>query len=318
MLHLSALFQERIGEFNKSTANLSTVCGIYEQQYEETEEEEALVRYAQSKGDLARMKLGQKEYDEAIEHASMALDLSADIQQLKSCRLSAHLTCGLANYFNGEMSESLEMFKVALVESSENPDVVALLAQVLWAKGGEDEKETAREQLFAWWVPPSVIRAPSNAWLSSIENHPDHLPSMLLLSSIGVLDQNEDILDAVMDDLYSVRGNNLDIALKDKVDKILNVVAQLQNKDPIATASAAVFLRPAHPGPWQRFAEMANDQHAAEMAKKVAEHGDFTPEVVSDALAGVGRISCDQRAIMIAPWRASGWKGLAADIAATA
>ena len=161
-----------------------------------------------------------------------------------------------------------------------------------------------------------IPEALSHAWLPSIENHPDHLPSMLLLGSIGVLDQNEDILEAVMDDLYSVRGNTLDITLKDKVDNILNVVAQLQNKDPIPTAVAAVFLRPAHPGPWQNFAEVAANQHAADMAKKVTEHGDFSPEVVSDALAGLGQISCDQRAIMIAPWRASGWKGLAADIAA--
>ena len=163
-----------------------------------------------------------------------------------------------------------------------------------------------------------VIRVLSNTWLSSIENHPDHLPSMLLLGSIGVLDQNEDILEAIMDDLYSVRGNKLDISLKDKVDSILNVVAQLQNKNPIPTAAAAVFLRPAHPGPWQNLAEVAVDQHAADMARKVAEHGDFSPEVVADALVGVSQISCDQRAIMIAPWRASGWKGLAADIAATA
>ena len=141
---------------------------------------------------------------------------------------------------------------------------------------------------------------------------------MLLLGSIGVLDHNEDILEAVMDDLYSVRGNKLDITLKDKVDNILNVVAQLQNKDPIPTAAAAVFLRPAHPGPWQNFAEAAVDQHAAGMAKKVAEQGGFSPEIVADALVGLGQISCDQRAIMIAPWRASGWKGLAADIAATA
>ncbi|KAF8442581.1 hypothetical protein BGX38DRAFT_1096186 [Terfezia claveryi] len=300
LLHLSALLQERIGEFNKGAANLSTVCDVYEQRYEDTEAEEDLVRYAQSKGDLARMMLGQKEYDEAIEHASIALDLSAEIELLKPCRLSAHLTCGLANYFNGEMSQSLEMFKVALEESSENADVVTLLAQVLWAKGGEDEKETAREQLF-----------------TCIENHPDHLHSMLLLGSIGVLDQNEDILEAVMGDLYSVRGNILDLALMDKVDNILNVVAHLQNKDPIPTAATAVFLGPAHPGPWQNFAAVAVDQHAADMAKEVAEQGDFDPEVVADALAGVGQISCDQRAIMIAPWRASGWKGLAADIVAT-
>lgn len=232
-MHLSALLQERIGEYNKGAASLLKVSEIYEQRYEETDAEEDLIKYAQSKADLARMKLGRKYYDEAIEHASMALDLSVDIGELKSSRLSAHLTCGLAYYYKGDMSESLDMFKIALEESTENPDVVALLAQVLWAKGGDDEKEVAREQLFGWYVEfPLFPFTQHYVYLTmailSIENHPDHLPSMLLLGSIGVLDQNEDILEAVMNDLYSVRGNNLAINLKDKVDNFLTVISQLQ------------------------------------------------------------------------------------------
>ena len=148
----------------------------------------------------------------------------------------------------------------------------------------------------------------------SIENHPDHLPSMLLLGSIGVLDHNEAILEAVMDDLYSVRGNNLEINLKDKVDKLLTVISQLQNKSPIPTACSAVFLRPAHPGPWLNLAQVSDEQYAADMARKVASRGKFSAEVVADAWAGVGKAECDQRAIMIAPWRESGWVGLKADV----
>ena len=64
--------------------------------------------------------------------------------------------------------------------------------------------------------------------IGSIENHPDHLPSMLLLGSIGVLDENEDILEAVMDDLYSVRANEVGMNLKDKVDGLLTVVSGLR------------------------------------------------------------------------------------------
>lgn len=76
-----------------------------------------------------------------------------------------------------------------------------------------------------------------------------------------------------------------------------------------------MFLRPAHPRPWQNLAEVGDDQNAARMAKKVAERGVFSAEVVADALSSVGQISCDQRAVMIAPWRASGWSALAADVA---
>lgn len=150
LLHLNALLHERIGAFDKATVCLSTVCQIYEQRYEESGADEDLAHYVQSKADLARINLGQKEYNEAIENASMALDLSTDIEQLQFCRLSAHLTCGLAHYYAKQMGEALEMFKVALEESSENPDVITLLAQVLWAKGGDNEREVAREQLFLW------------------------------------------------------------------------------------------------------------------------------------------------------------------------
>ncbi|KAF8476047.1 hypothetical protein BDZ91DRAFT_758562 [Kalaharituber pfeilii] len=161
------------------------------------------------------------EYDEAIEHASMALDLSTDIEQLRFNRLSTHLTPGLAHYFSRHINESFKMFKVALEESAKNLDVVVLLAQVLWAKGGEEEKEVAREQLFA-----------------CIENHLDHLPSMLLLGCIGVLDDNEDILEAVMGELYSICGRKLDMGFKDEVDNLLTVVSQFRKNDPIPIAAS--------------------------------------------------------------------------------
>lgn len=211
-LRLSALFNERVRNFVLAAAKLELVCSSVEQRYEETESEEDLARYAQAKADLARSRLGLKEYEAAVENASLALDLSGEIEALESCRLSAHLTAGLAHYYLGAMDESLEMFKAALNESSENPDVVCLLAQVLWAKGGEEERDVARDQLFA-----------------CIERHPDHLQSILLLGTIGVLDNSEDVVDAVLDDLQAVRGREkLDKASREKVDQLLSSIAQLQ------------------------------------------------------------------------------------------
>lgn len=175
-----------------------------------------MIRYAQAKADIARARLGLKEYEAAIENASLALDLSEEVEAFESCRLSAHLTAGLANYYLGAMDESLEMFKAALNESSENPDVVCLLAQVLWAKGGEEERDVAREQLFA-----------------CIERHPDHLQSILLLGTIGVIDNNEDVVEAVLDDLQAVRGReNLDTIARHKVDQLLSSIAQIQVRSP--------------------------------------------------------------------------------------
>lgn len=211
-LRLSALFSERARDFIPAATRLEVVCNTVEQRYEGTELEEDLIQYAQANADLARARLGLKEYETAVEKANLALNLSGEMHALKNCRLSAHLTAGLANYYLGAMDESLEMFRVALDESAENPDVVCLLAQVLWAKGGEEERDVAREQLFA-----------------CIERHPDHLQSILLLGTIGVLDNNEDVVEAVLDDLQDVRGReNLDTVSRHKVDQLLSSIAQLQ------------------------------------------------------------------------------------------
>ena len=60
------------------------------------------------------------------------------------------------------------MFEVALQESNREPDVVCMLAQVLWAKGGVAEKDAARTQLF-----------------DVIENHPKHVQAIALLAVTG-------------------------------------------------------------------------------------------------------------------------------------
>jgi superkiller protein 3 len=66
----------------------------------------------------------------------------------------AKLGSGLANFWLGEMDESLGMFQSALDELTGKPmggmkgAVEVLLAKALWSMGGEDEKEAARSTLF--------------------------------------------------------------------------------------------------------------------------------------------------------------------------
>ena len=51
----------------------------------------------------------------------------------------------------------------------------------------------------------------------------------MLLGAIGILDNNADVLDAVMDDLRAVRGRDgLGKAERLKVDQLLSKIAQLQ------------------------------------------------------------------------------------------
>lgn len=84
----------------------------------------------------------------------------------------------------------------------------------------------------------------------------------------------------------------------------------------VLAATNAVFLRPNQPSTWANLAQVGDCAYAAEVAKSVAEAGDHDSTTVAKALAGVGSIACDQKAIMIAPWIKQGWEGLKQDVAA--
>lgn len=54
--------------------------------------------------------------------------------------------------------------------------------------------------------------------------------------------------------------------------------------------------------------------HTADMALKVAVQGKVDAEELCHAFSQIGVLSCDQKAIMVAPWKVDGWRGMVADI----
>merc|ERR1712093_193932 len=138
-----------------------------------TESPASLSRFALAKADLARSQLSAGSYEEAIENGETALQLSAEdagneltAESRQRCRLSAHLTVGLAQYYSQDHEAALQYFIPALEESSGNPDAVCLLAQVLWAKGDEESREKARDHLFG-----CVEKKPESAKSSAPSPH---------------------------------------------------------------------------------------------------------------------------------------------------
>ncbi|KAJ8112205.1 hypothetical protein OPT61_g5377 [Boeremia exigua] len=157
--HLAALFLERVGNYDASVAALQAVSEAAEQEYEKSEAVAALARIVQAKNDLARNQLALGANESAVEEAETALDLLAELEgdnsqsilsaeQLDKIRLSARLTAGLAHYFSGALDAALPYFRTSLEATSSHPDIICLLAEVLWAKGGSNERQVAREQLF--------------------------------------------------------------------------------------------------------------------------------------------------------------------------
>ncbi|KAL8720110.1 MAG: hypothetical protein Q9225_002986 [Loekoesia sp. 1 TL-2023] len=307
--HIRSLFQERVGDYANASESLSSLCSALEAEYETSESSETLARFAQAKADLSRSQLAECNFEGAAENAETALDLSGDEAQKsiarEKTRLSAHLSGGLAHFYQKSMDRSIELFKSALEETQGDPDIICLLSQVLWAKGGEQERSIAREQLF-----------------DSITKHSGHVATTLLLGVIAVLDNDQDTVDAVSDDLQQLRTRD-DLSPREhkQLAQLLNAIAVIypgneeQGAAQLSEATTSVMLTPSLPYGWSQVAALTDEFYPAEMSvlaavKKGPPGGELSAEDLSEAYAGTRAGEDAQRAIMLAPWKSFGWRTL--------
>ncbi|KAK3045076.1 hypothetical protein LTS18_014629, partial [Coniosporium uncinatum] len=298
-LHLSSLFLERVDAHDEAVAALTSLCARAEAEYEVSESTQTLARFAQAKADLARNKLAAQDYAGAVEDAETALDLTASEgdgdgvgkaggEDKQKVRLSAHLTAGLAHFYLEDTDASLSAFKSALTESGADADVVCLLAQVLWAKGGKDEKNVAREQLF-----------------EAVEKHQGHVGVLTLLGAMVTLEGDVDGMDAVREELEALRmSSDVSSEQRRKVEQVLDAIAALSPAGDVARhvaelneAQKAVMVSPSAPVGWHQLAQLADEDEAApaEMAllnarRNVPPRGEVGPEELAGMYAGTGRI----------------------------
>jgi superkiller protein 3 len=314
-VHLSALLAERMGEVTDAEISLQAVCSGMETEFEETESPASLSKFAQANADLARVLLASHSYEEAAEKAELAITLSGeedaenfDPETCKKLRLSAHLTAGLAFYYTNSMDRAIDMFRDALEEADNAPDVVCLLAQVLWAKGGEEDRAVAREQLF-----------------DCVEKHPDHIGAVSLLGTVALLDADRDAIEAVESDLHSmITRDGVDIHDRAKLIKLLGAISAMGFTDTaalpedtrrIGEATAAVMISPSQPAGWMELSSASQSAYPADMAlnralKNVPPYSNLEAADLSDAYAQTGKTSDALRAIMVAPWKCNGWEEL--------
>ncbi|KAL4765520.1 SKI complex subunit tetratricopeptide repeat protein SKI3 [Aspergillus foveolatus] len=313
-VHLFSLLAERIGEFSDAESNLRSLSSHVEAEYEVSESATSLSRYAQANADIARVLLARQEYEEAAEKAETALMLSSEEdsekfepEMYKNLRLSAHLTAGLAHYYMRSMDNAIDMFRDALQEADNSPDVVCLLAQVLWAKGGEEERTVARQQLF-----------------ECVESYPDHVGAVTLLGAIALLDDDRDVIEAVESDLHNmITRDDIEIHQRGRLIKLLTAISSCIAGDSdvpsetrrIGEAAAAVMRAPYDPQGWLELSSAAQESYPAEMGVKTAlqsvpPRSNLDANDLSKAYSQTGKASDALRAIMVAPWMQGGWQEL--------
>ncbi|OAR05770.1 hypothetical protein LLEC1_02437 [Akanthomyces lecanii] len=308
--HLASLFLERTHDHARAVEILQKICSSIEADYEQTESPLSLARFTRARVDLARAYLACKSYEKAIECGEMALGLSSDEQdseltseQRKKARLSAHLTVGLAQFYAKDFGEAEQCFAAALQESDNNPDATCLLSQVLWAQGTEESKEKARSSLF-----------------EVIELHPGRVQSVVLLGVIGLLDEDEGSLEAVTEELQSMRTNDK-VTSKEQaqIGEVLRAIAALAEGKTAGEATTQmqtdIMLHPHLPHGWSALAASAGNKYAAQTSLKVAQRGipprgQLDAGDLADSYAGTGAVGDSQRAAFLAPWEMVGWSSL--------
>ncbi|KAI8631416.1 tetratricopeptide-like protein [Xylariaceae sp. FL1651] len=313
--HLLALFQERTDDSSNAIEALEIACEQLEASYEATESASSLAQFALAKTDLARLYLASRDYGSAIDCGELALQLSSDdsakeltAEQRRKARLSAHLTVGLAQYFNGQPDAAVNYFETALEESGSDPNAACLLAQVLWATGTDDARERGRTILF-----------------EVIETDPTHVQSVVLLGIIALLDTDEESLEAVVSELHTLRtsGKATDIE-RSQIGELFRAVATLgedsTEDEVLAQVQNDVALYPHLPHGWSRLAELSSEKYPADMALNVAlkaipPRGELGAVDLAEAYAGTGSVDDSQTAILIAPWTRSGWESLSSAVA---
>lgn len=325
--HVLALLRERAGDQVDAVRKLTDLAEVAEADYEKSESTVAFQHFLSAKADLARNLLANGDEKGAIEAAQMVLDLTTDAgaqassPRVQQMRLSAHLTVGIATFFENSFDDALAAFRAALTESDNNPDAVCLLAQILWARGSPQERAVAREQLF-----------------QTIEKHSGHVESVLLLGIMGIIDHDNDVCDAVRDELEILRtSDGLNEAQRRDLEFVLEAVASASSQDldtihidsgnrdmaPVAKVSEAqngIMLGPAQPQGWSQLAELVPTQPipghmAIAMAmSSVPPMGDVGAEELAEVLAKSSTAAMAQRSIAVAPWGAQGWEALRAAV----
>ncbi|KAI3402018.1 hypothetical protein diail_3992 [Diaporthe ilicicola] len=310
--HLRALLQERTHEHQLSAQVLEKMCSVLEADYEVNESTQSLKRFALAKTDLARAYIAVGSYEQAVDCGETALQLSSDesdnelaVKERKKARLSAHLTVGLAHYHQNNLAEAVAYFDSALQESDDNPDAVCLLAQVLWATGSEDGRDKARSSLF-----------------DVIGDNSEHVQSVVLLGVIGILDNDEESLDAVRVELEKLRTNEKTKSAEQyDIGEVLQAAAAVAEEGTgqglLAQAQTDVLLYPHLPHGWSSLGDMADldEDFPREMAVRVASQAippkaDLGAEDLAKPYGSTGKALNSQISIVLAPWMREGWHDL--------
>ncbi|KAG2200071.1 hypothetical protein INT47_007716 [Mucor saturninus] len=306
-LNLLGLLLERLGQYGRAAEAFATAILAVEGQMEEgrISEEEGNKRLSKIHSNLGRTLCANGDFEGAI----------ASYHATDAQTVYAQLNAGIAYYFEDKLPESLALFELALEVTHDDielrQDVIVLLSKVLWALGGEEQRAVAKDQLF-----------------SSITDNPNYLPAIFSLCAMGMLQDDETLTAAALQELAKVSVHiAYDSDKEQSISYLFSKYYEIQGNEVQATRALvkSVHQTPWLAGTWSRLSTRlvsSNDKTAKIMTSStlvIASNKSRTAEAQSEAYENAALAEKDnipaskklaQRSIISAPWRLSAWMAL--------
>ncbi|KAG6857271.1 hypothetical protein H0H87_007104 [Tephrocybe sp. NHM501043] len=328
-LHLYALVCESLGHLETAENQLMRTITILEAAYEVSEDPVVERQFTIANSNLARVRLGLRDYEGAAQSFESALGLLPEDEEPETriLRAQALFGSGLASFLMEDLEGALANFEAALESAGDDKalrgQVTVLLAQAMWATQNDEFKESSKTQLLEWYVSFVVFFA---AVSERIAADPENLTAINALAGMGVLTDDESLVDAALSELLALpieQRHKLDPGRN--VDHLLTQYHLGQQQDTKKAASVvqgALFAEPSRSEAWATLATLMLQEEkfglaVALLAGSKESSADNLRGLIS--LRAIARSRDDagvamrevQRAIMIAPSDPRSWQALA-------
>ncbi|KAL4253450.1 hypothetical protein ABKN59_002079 [Abortiporus biennis] len=315
-LHLFALACETIGHLELGIDLLGRTIALLEAAYEESENPVVERQFSIAHINLARLSLAAGEYEAALESYQQALGLLPEELTDSSTRVlvaQSHFGSGIASFKLGMLQEAIVSLETALRSAGDDSilrgHTVILLAQVLWAVGTDEGRESAKDQL-----------------LQSIQTDPDNLLAINTLAGMGILTEDDSLIDAALSEILSLPlpgRRERDPAGEVGHLLVLHHLSQGDIKQALSVAEKDVVAEPSKIEARSRLASLLLQQGDVESKQAISalisennvQENRDTVElsvvgVAGNEGAGPEALSIAQRGIMLTPWKEKNWQTL--------
>lgn len=260
------------------------------------------MQYAQAKTQLARLNLGNGNYEGCIDNAQFTLDILGGDEdneeenddekspEVTKCVLSSRTVLGLAYYSLDEFGQSIEEFKKILRHSGGKTSFIILIAQALYNYDDPETKQAALDELF-----------------ESITQKGTSLVTLFILASIALIEKDEQIMLVIKEELEGLSLDYLSSDCFHRVPLLINLI------------SKRLGLESKEITQWQRHATyFPNDylvwRHLdSKIAAKIGESGQSSVDTneLSNLYAETGQLRLIQRSLILNPGNTHSYKALA-------